>query len=427
MGMLPPLPHHPVSIILAFVGHLKDDDGDNLAIIVDAVSETVTMETLSQHVANVHEWIKTSPGFHSEQVHAEEFVAHLSKETSSNLDMMTEARGRPRPANLFQNAESDDEKDTGLPGERVAVESNSADWGFADEEEDAPAPRAQPGIKYAPYQRIDSDYLFETVHRMDEHRTLDGRAGDKKKRIEAFLRNHKRTYTNVRQPVLCSVLQRPAAQRDLSASQVHEILSRLREKGKNPQHDEDEAAGNESNMFDGSDMQDIGMESTLFARALRPDEMIVSPVMLARKLMAERLPAATAQTGQFAIPADQYHACILAIQPLQLLWEWAGLEGKRGLFFSTDGGSELLAQAPGHLSQRAFFHGAGGSGKMFCMNRIILPAYTRLCLGQSERVLRRILQLVLSPVPRSIPWQDSASAEQRVCFLQANLRSLLHS
>ena len=78
------------------------------------------MTSLSENYPDVAKWVKTSPGFHSDQVHAEEFVAHIAKESSANLDMMTEARGRPRPANFFQNGESDDEKDTGLPGERVA-------------------------------------------------------------------------------------------------------------------------------------------------------------------------------------------------------------------------------------------------------------------------------------------------------------------
>ena len=66
------------------------------------------MEVLAEHASHVHRWVKTSPGFHSEQVHAEEFAAHLAKESSANLDMMAEARGRPRPAKLFQDAETDD-------------------------------------------------------------------------------------------------------------------------------------------------------------------------------------------------------------------------------------------------------------------------------------------------------------------------------
>lgn len=181
IGVLPALPYHPVVVILAFVGHLSDDNGDDLAVIMDGETEAVTMQNLMEHSAHVRKWIKTSPGFHSEQVHAEEFVAHLVKESSANLDMMTEARGRPRPANLFQNAEADDEEDAGLPGERVAVDSNDADWGFGDEAPETAKIRAQPGIKYKPYRRIDSDDLFHTVHRMNEHRTLDGRAGDKKK------------------------------------------------------------------------------------------------------------------------------------------------------------------------------------------------------------------------------------------------------
>ena len=49
--------------------------GDDLAVIVDSELETAILETLTTHASHVRKWIKTSPGFHSEQVHAEEFVA----------------------------------------------------------------------------------------------------------------------------------------------------------------------------------------------------------------------------------------------------------------------------------------------------------------------------------------------------------------
>ena len=129
--------------------------------------------------------------------------------------------------------------------------------------------------------------------------------------------------------VSCCVVFRPAGQRDLSASQVHEILARLRGSQRASQSNDSEEVVNEGNLLDGSVMQAMGTETTLYARALRPEEMLVGPAMMTRQFMAERLPVSTAQTGQFGIPADQYHACILAIQPLQLLWEWAGLRGKR--------------------------------------------------------------------------------------------------
>ena len=202
-----------------------------------------------------------------------------------------------------------------------------------------------------------------------------------KKRIEAFLENHNRSYRDMKEPVSCCVVFRPAGQHDLSASQMHEILARLRGSQRASQSNDSEEVVSEGNLLDGSAMQAMGTETTLYARALRPEEMLVSPAMMTRQFMAERLPVSTAQTGQFGIPADQYHACILAIQPLQLLWEWAGLHGKRDLFFTSDGGSELLAEAPPHLRQRAFFHGAGGSGKTFCMNRIVLPIYQHFLPG----------------------------------------------
>ena len=44
MGLLPSLPYQSMFVILAFVGHVKDDNGDDLAVIVDEETEAATME-----------------------------------------------------------------------------------------------------------------------------------------------------------------------------------------------------------------------------------------------------------------------------------------------------------------------------------------------------------------------------------------------
>ena len=68
-GLLPSLPYHSTFVILAFVGHVKDDNGDQLAVIVDEETENATMEVLSERASHVQIWIKTSPAardrFHS--------------------------------------------------------------------------------------------------------------------------------------------------------------------------------------------------------------------------------------------------------------------------------------------------------------------------------------------------------------------------
>ena len=74
------------------------------------------MEVLAEHASHVRRWIKTSPGFHSEQVHAEEFAAHLAKESSANLDMMAEARGSHAQRSFFRMQRPTMRRTLALPG-----------------------------------------------------------------------------------------------------------------------------------------------------------------------------------------------------------------------------------------------------------------------------------------------------------------------
>ena len=98
LGYLSPLPSHPAWLALAFVGHVTDDDGERLAIITSGTAETGILSACEAAYSSSSPWVRTSPGFHADQLHADEFVSYVAKERSAHLDLMTEARGRPRPA-----------------------------------------------------------------------------------------------------------------------------------------------------------------------------------------------------------------------------------------------------------------------------------------------------------------------------------------
>lgn len=181
----------------------------------------------------------------------------------------------------------------------------------------------QPGIHYRPVHPVKAGDLFNTVHRIGELKDLDGRAGDKKKRIEGFVENHQqscRSMSSMSQAVSCSMFLQPLQSRKAVSSNLPHILHRLRD---NQQKVRVQAEKKDSALPDAPGSLSVwsaGVEqSQLYALPLPPEEMQLSPSKLARKLISERLPAPADEPGVGAIPADQYHACILAISPLHLL------------------------------------------------------------------------------------------------------------
>ena len=76
---------------------------------------------------------------------------------------------------------------------------------------------------------------------------------------------------------------------------------------------------------------------------------------------------------------DQYHAVLLALDPLQRLWKFAASEGRLRDFKSVSSLLRLLFDFPEDCVTRALFHGPGGSGKTFCMMTVVIPVYKRYC------------------------------------------------
>ena len=111
----------------------------------------------------------------------EEFFAFINAEVAANLNLMAEARGRPRPSLLNAAADQDDEKDMGCRAEPADVaDENSASDKEAD---DGPQPLQSKGVVYKPLRPVHADDVFKTVHRVVDPEKVDGRAGDAGKQV----------------------------------------------------------------------------------------------------------------------------------------------------------------------------------------------------------------------------------------------------
>ena len=119
----------------------------------------------------------------------------------------------------------------------------------------------------------------------------------------------------------------------------------------------------------------VGLEATCEPPEVVQKQMSFleeTPVTMARRLMA---------TSGVANSEDQYNASLLAIYPLQRLYEWAIGRNLVHKFASPSGIRELLADAPRDFVQRIFLHGPGGSGKTYFVNEVVLPVLGQFCPG----------------------------------------------
>ena len=111
---LPRSSEHVLSIVLDFVGCVVDEDGAQTVVGNSQLHFRRCWEVLGVN-ASVR---CASYGWHAQQLTAAEYCAFVNREASANLDLMTEARGRPRPAHA-EKAAADGEVDLGLEAEFV--------------------------------------------------------------------------------------------------------------------------------------------------------------------------------------------------------------------------------------------------------------------------------------------------------------------
>ena len=290
-------------------------------------------------------------------------------ETSAYLDFTAEARRRPRPSQLHADAVIDDENDLlGLRAKRADVEdldAETADMQYLDDTSN-PRPLLTEGVSYKPYLRIEADDLFSTVHRTGAAETIDARTGDQYARLQVFLENHQRDYKTLCRPF--PIAPPTQSGRDqipserISESKTALARQRALRESRNmlePQNDDRQPTTLELVGLGTNGDEDI-RDALVVIDAAMPE----SPAEYARQLIARKLPAVVENDDssavvdtrkRFKVPQDQYDAVILAVEPLQRLWEWAGEEGRRNDFQSTHGLMKLLAEAPTHFVRRVFF------------------------------------------------------------------------
>ena len=107
---LPRLGERVLGLIFDMVGVVMDED-NVLTVIGNSTGHIkACIETLGLH-SSVH---CASYGWHPQQLSAGEYVAVVSREVSANLDLMSEARRRPRPTQEHKVAPDEDD-DGGRP------------------------------------------------------------------------------------------------------------------------------------------------------------------------------------------------------------------------------------------------------------------------------------------------------------------------
>ena len=197
----------------------------------------------------------------------------------------------------------------------------------------------RPDIQYKPILPVASNDLFDVVHRRESaSSTGPGRVGASTKRSREFLHQYGEKYLEMRAPRACA---RPG-DTDLGCCSRFSVASGLKAQ-KTLQEGRKEK---EEKMMDASDDEllpgaagvvdvPVDMAPDIFTTCLSPAE-------LALRLVQQRLPTLRAD-GRYEISKDQYNACVLAVAPLQRLWNKAAEHDLQGCFGVRGRLHELLA------------------------------------------------------------------------------------
>ena len=253
-------------------------------------------------------------------------MALTSREVSANLDFMAEARRRPRPGALHPTA-TDERDDVGLQGEFVEAEDIDA---IHDPEADVfegTSTTLRPDIQYKPILQVASNDLFDVVHRRDGIASGPGRVGASTKRSREFLHQYGEKYLEMKEPRSCV---RPGDV-DLRRCDRFNVVSGLKAQ-KTLQESRKEK---EEQMMDASDEElmpgDAGIVDLPVDIAPEVFVSSLSPAEVALRLVQQRLPTLQ-PNGDYEISKDQYNACVLAVAPLQRLWNKAGEQDLQSCF-----------------------------------------------------------------------------------------------
>ena len=186
------------SNILNFAGVLIDEDGEP-TVLGDSsnhIEQCIRVLSLPSSIRCA------SYGRHPQQLTPAEYVAFVSREVSANLDLMSEARGRPRPSQRGR-VSPEEEEDVGYRAEFVDIgDQGGGEVGAADDffEECS----VKPGVRYQPKLHVPADDVLDMVHRLDFEVGGPGRTSASTKRVEAFVAQYQNRYKEVHELPSCA-------------------------------------------------------------------------------------------------------------------------------------------------------------------------------------------------------------------------------
>ena len=323
--VLPCFSHRVLGIVFDFVGLLIDDDRE-MTLIGNSDEQFAKAAAVLSVGGSVR---RASYGWHPEQLSAAEYVAVVSREVSANLDLMSEARRRPRPAQVQPSAE-DNAEDLGLRAEYVEVEGSD---GSVDADDLEHVPLVKPDVQYQPRLHVDQGDVLTLAHRLTVKTGGPGKVSASTQRATEFVKQYAEKYVEIQRPRACHredasgdvPMSMPLRQGDIHMGLKHQsnLLEARKEK--------DVQAGAESDDEFTTHISSREIEAGVapFARVLT-----LSPAEKAMQLLQQKLPVVTdvvanvaavasGAVSNFAISGDQYNVVILAIAPLQRLWEKA--------------------------------------------------------------------------------------------------------
>ena len=332
--VMPGFSERVLSNILNFAGVLIDEDGEPTVVgnSSNHIEQCIRVLSLPSSIRCA------SYGWHPQQLSAAEYVAVVSREVSANLDLMSEARGRPRPSQRGR-VSPEEEEDVGYRAEFVDI-GDQGDGEVGVHDDLCVESSVKPELQYQPKLHVQADDVLDMVHRLDFAVGGPGRTSASTKRVEAFVAQYQQKYKEVQELRSCSHEQEGCFRlaRDIVRSGLkmqEQVIETRKEK---------EA----SDAADVSDDDFGGMRRDDIEAGLAPVVVCgtVSPAERALQMIKDRLPVKQASVDgnvRYAISVDQYNAVVLAVTPLQRLWMKANEHGLVGCFGDPLRVEQLLA------------------------------------------------------------------------------------
>ena len=159
---LPPLPHAVAIHVLRLTGHVRADDNTLVVIADDEIVQQKLVRMFRGKDITL-----TGTGAHLQQLFPEEFAATIAAEVACNMDLLAEARKRPRPnANLVVDDVEDDALGGNCPGRMHAEEHQDSD-GQSEYDAIMEQPYSEErGLQYRPHIEVQECDVLEIAHRL---------------------------------------------------------------------------------------------------------------------------------------------------------------------------------------------------------------------------------------------------------------------